>query len=248
MWGLLKAEQICFMLTISDMANYLADVRQSMLSCRRLQPTPQDFLQALHMHQLSLRSLLPHLGPPVVVSKSQFSVDVEPTGGKDQEEYRSIHTLLAGSRIDETKKYIPSHFPELPDQHTYQATPDYPIREQDPRKVRERATEEGRLGEAALRKLVTAGTVRPPEQSKEKKKTLTLRERQKQLWMETLFAAQQESKAKDNGLMDVDKEERNKGDQSPLPLPAGHLSSAVNAEKQYWRNPPQKRRDPGGGI
>ena len=235
-------------LIVSDMAHYLADVRQSMLSCRRLQPIPQDFLQALHTHQLSLRSLLPHLDPPVVPSKSQFSVDIESTDSKDQEAYRSISRLLAGSRTDETKKYIPSHFPELPDQHTYQATPDYPIREQDPRKVRERATEEGRLGEAALRKLVTAGTIRPPEQPQGKKRTLTPREKRNQMWIETMAAVYRESNRTNDSMMDVDKGKQKEDDQVSLPLPAMHLSSGVNAEKQYWRKPIQQRKDLGGRI
>lgn len=54
-------------------------------------------------------------------------------------------------------QYIPSHFPAFPLKHTYRETYVSPIRQKDPRKIREIATEEGRLGEEALRKLAITG-------------------------------------------------------------------------------------------
>lgn len=46
--------------------------------------------------------------------------------------------------------------PELPSAHTFKATPVYPYRENDTRRIRELATKEGKLGEQALRKLAGA--------------------------------------------------------------------------------------------
>ena len=223
------------------MAHYLTDVRQSMLSSRRYQTIPQDFLRALHTHQLSLRALLPHLDPPVPAVKSQFSLEKKPIEGIEQQEYRSISALLSGSHIDETKRYIPKHFPDLPDKHTYQATPEFPLREQDPRKIRERATEEGRLGEAALRKLVTAGTISPSKQAAKKQKMPTLRAKRDHLWMETMSAVGSNGQADQDEPMDIDKGKEMAGEERSSSLPVEHLSSAVNAEKQYWRKPMQRR-------
>ncbi|GBF64259.1 hypothetical protein TMEN_6948 [Trichophyton mentagrophytes] len=63
------------------------------------------------------------------------------------------------SGVDDLKKasYIPKNFPRFPSKHTYQETPVFATkRETNPEKIRERATEEGRLGEEALRKLTRA--------------------------------------------------------------------------------------------
>lgn len=53
-------------------------------------------------------------------------------------------------------RHIPKHLPQFPSRHTYRYTPVFTEREQDPRKIRERATEDGRHGEDALRKLARA--------------------------------------------------------------------------------------------
>lgn len=56
--------------------------------------------------------------------------------------------------------YVPAHFPPLPSQHSWKQTPVYTERENDPRKIRERATQEGILAEQALRKLTSANNPR----------------------------------------------------------------------------------------
>jgi hypothetical protein len=62
------------------------------------------------------------------------------------------------SRQEALKKFHPnpSFLPPLPSAHTYKDTAVYPERETDSRKIRELATEEGKLGEQALRKLAGA--------------------------------------------------------------------------------------------
>ena len=64
---------------------------------------------------------------------------------------------LGGATDKQRRSWIPRHFPSFPPPHTYKQT-SIPLssREMDPRKVREKATEEGVLAERALRKLVGA--------------------------------------------------------------------------------------------
>ncbi|KAJ5626263.1 transcriptional regulator family: Bromodomain transcription factor [Penicillium lagena] len=63
---------------------------------------------------------------------------------------------LSGEDDRATRSYIPKNFPDFPSKHTYSATPVFTERESDTRKIRERATEDGRHGEEALRKLARA--------------------------------------------------------------------------------------------
>ncbi|KAL9103340.1 MAG: hypothetical protein Q9163_001606 [Psora crenata] len=225
------------LLIVLDMAHFLSSVRQSMLSCRRVQAIPQDFLQALHTHQLSLRSLLPHLDPPVLPSKSQFPLQVDSSEENEFRQYRPISTLFKEVSGVEAHSYIPKHFPDFPDKHTYQATPVYKSREQDARKIRERATEEGRLGEEALRKLVTAGISPSTEPARPKSAKLSLRAKRDQMWKETISAVVKEGHDSGGEIMDVEKAKRKEGDDAASKSMQGHLSLAVNAEKRYWRKP-----------
>jgi len=239
------------MLTVPDMAHYLTDVRQSMLSSRRTGPIPQDFLQALHTHQLSLRSLLPHLDPPVPPSISQFSLQSEAVQDDEQQHLRFLGPILNGASDGPAKSYIPKHFPDYPSKHTYKVTAEFPDREQDPRKVRERATEEGRLGEEALRRLVSAASNRPAQGSPQRQETKSMRERRDQMFMETMQAA---TAGTPNG-MDVDsgygsfeKGKQKEGETPSTSFGNGRLGSAVNSEKRYWRKPALRRREANGSI
>jgi hypothetical protein len=63
---------------------------------------------------------------------------------------------LSGRADKESRKYIPAHFPAFPPKHAWKATPVFTQRENDPRKIREKATEEGILAEQSLRKLMAA--------------------------------------------------------------------------------------------
>ncbi len=233
-----------------DMSHYLADVRQSMLACRRTQPLPQDFLQALHTHQLSLRSLLPHLDPPVPPSQSQFSLESAPIDNDEQQQLKFLGPLLNGTQEQKAKKFVPKHFPDLPSTHTYKATPEFPEREQDPRKVRERATEEGRLGEEALRRLVGAGSRHPAYVLQQRPDNRSLRAKRAQMWMETMHAV--ETGASDKMDMDAGiftgKGQQKEGDPDSSLSGDSRLSSVVNSEKRYWRKPGPQSREASGSI
>ena len=233
------------------MAHYLADVRQSMLSCRRTQAIPQDFLQALHTHQLSLRALLPHLDPPVNPSKTQFPLQMDNAQESDEQHLRFLGPLLNADPDEKLRTYVPKHFPELPSKHTYKSTPEFAEHEQDPRKVREKATEEGRLGEEALRRLVGAGAVKSAQQSQQGQKNPSARAVRDQMWMETMEAVSQEMP----NSMDCDMDAsigkgKEKKSEPPSTTSIGyvHLGSAVNAEKRYWRKPPPRRGERNGSI
>ncbi len=233
------------------MAHYLADVRQSMLSCRRTQAIPQDFLQALHTHQLSLRSLLSHLDPPVNPSRTQFPLQIETAQVDGEQHLRFLGPLLNADPNEKFRAYVPKHFPELPSKHTYKATPEYAEHEQDPRKVREKATEEGRLGEEALRRLVGAGADKSPQESRQGRKTLSARVMRDQVWMETMQAVTQETPDSMDFDMDnsIGKGKQKEGDPLPdLSFGYGRLGQAVNAEKRYWRKPAPQSREANGSI
>ena len=233
------------------MVHYLADVRQSMLSCRRTQAVPQDFLQALHTHQLSLRSLLLHLDPPISPSRTQFPLQMDTEQENDEQHLRFLGPLLNADPSEKLRNHIPKHFPELPSKHTYKATPEYPEREQDPRKIREKATEEGRLGEEALRRLVGAGATKSAQEYRQGRKSQNTRAVRDQLWMETMQAVIQETP---NG-MNFDMEAGvGKGKEKESDAPAissfgyGCLGSVVNAEKRYWRQPAPQKREANGST
>ena len=226
--------RVAYYADFSDMTHFLAEVRQSMLSSRRTQPIPQDFLQSLHTHQLSLRSLIPHLDPPVLASRSQFGLD-------EKEEHLELTFSgppLIGISDAQSRSYIPQHFPPFPSTHTYKATPEIPERERDPRKIRELAMEEGRVGEEALRRFLCAGSDRLyGAVSKRAPVSKSMRSKRDELWKETMLATAPESNRQpqtnhdDPGSGDELKE-RDFGHRA---IGKGHLSSAVNADKRYWR-------------
>jgi len=66
---------------------------------------------------------------------------------------------LLGPSLDGTssrQKFIPTHMPQFPAKHTYLSTPVYSKRQSAPRFIREKATEQARLAEEALRKFLVA--------------------------------------------------------------------------------------------
>lgn len=128
-----------------------------MLSSRRIQPIPHDFEFALKRHHLPVDSLLPHIQPP---PKTEAVLTQLPSPPPEEEDdfkiLPSLEPQLSGEDDRARSLYIPKHFPEFPSKHTYRHTPVFTEREQDPRRIRERAADDGRHGEEALRKLARA--------------------------------------------------------------------------------------------
>lgn len=223
------------MLTGKDMLHLLANVRQSMLACRRTQAIAQDFLQSLHLHQLSLRSLLPHLDPPIPPSQSQLLLPLGDSAPALQNQRLRVLEFSLDDRLKTGKSaYIPKGFPSFPSEHTYKATPNVPVRENNPTKMRERAIEEGRLGEAALRKLVNARNdlaANPdPYTTRSSKSVRAIRAEVWKEAMEDSTPGAATSKRCDDAQTNID------GNLETL-RPAGRYGPPVNAERRYWRKP-----------
>ncbi|KAL8714268.1 MAG: hypothetical protein Q9225_006618 [Loekoesia sp. 1 TL-2023] len=232
------------------MHRFAADVRHSMLSCRRTQATAQDFLQTLHIHQLSLRTLLPHLRPPVPKRRARIVLPYEPPTAEEEYDHQFLGTNLDDASVEQGRYYVPQHFPAFPSKHTYKATAEYPDREEDPRKIRERATEEGRLGEEALRRLVSAKTADRPSSARSGQRVQSIRSKREELWKETMETASANYIAEH--LRNADDMELDISEHEPglLKTPSsdyGRISSAVNADRKFWRKPAPTQRSSKGG-
>lgn len=100
--------------------------------------------------------------------------------------------------------------------------------------MREKANEQSKLGEQALRRLVhaegeAAARKKRQQEEHEKKKTLSLREQGRRMFLETIASVAGDQDGAGN-RMEVDGE---------VKIPSGMetFSSAVNSEKRYWRKP-----------
>ena len=226
-------------LTLTDMHHFLGDVRQSMLSSRRVQPTPADFLQSLHTHQLLLTSLLPHLTPPVTADKSLVVLSPATTEPELENQQVSSDLFLDSTSNEDARSYIPSHFPPFPSQHTYKATPSLPSVERDPRKVRERAAQDARLAEAALRKVVRAtsdmklSTTAPAGNA-----VRSLRARRDDVWkeaMQTVTPTPSIETDDIDGMQGLEGRGGHSASKRDAANSNGYLSTSVNAGKHYWR-------------
>ncbi|KAL8897872.1 MAG: hypothetical protein Q9207_006984 [Kuettlingeria erythrocarpa] len=218
---------------------FAADVRQSMLSCRRTEAIAPDFLQALHTHQLSLRALIPHLHHPVPKRRARVVLPHQAPEEVEQCDHHLLGATLNDAPPELKQCKLPHKLPPLPSKHTYQATLDIPEREEDPRKIRERATEEGRLGEEALRRLMSARATDRPSSARAGQGAKSLRAKRDELWKDTMQAVStqyllEQSRNADSMDLDLSTHETGSG--------YGRITSAVNADRKFWRKPAQARR------
>lgn len=143
-----------------DVEHFLSHATASMNVSRRTQPILSDFEYALKKEGLTDHLLHPHLNPPVSKERTQLRLELEPILKPEWSvPPKLLGDELSGEKDKLTKSYIPKKFPSFPSKHTYKATEVMPQREADPRKVREKATEDARHGEEALRRLVGIGKV-----------------------------------------------------------------------------------------
>lgn len=225
------------------MLHFASLVCQTMGACRRTQPIPQDFEHALRRSFITTDSLRPHLKP--IKSSIPMSIPLETPRDDELSDYSDpliIHPSLSGAEERAQAKHIPPHFPQFPSLHTYRHTPVYPERELDVRKIRERATEDGRHGEEALRKLVRARLKDPSARG--------VGHSEKRLWgrglesMETMFEntvrelsrKSQRDDFEKNGLFHVDGSGATGRTKSP-PLGA-ELAPIINCESHLLRKTP----------
>lgn len=147
-------------LTALDMLHFLSAAHESMVAARRTSPLPQDFNVALALADLQPSSLKPHLHLDLPESIVQPHI---PPPAPAEAPPPNLAPMLGIDLADTQHRshpYIPSHFPALPSRHAWQSTSVFTEREKDPRKIRERATQEGILAEQALRKLTAANKPR----------------------------------------------------------------------------------------
>ncbi|KAL4953522.1 transcription factor TFIID complex subunit 8 C-term-domain-containing protein [Aspergillus filifer] len=225
-------------------------VRASMLSSRRLQPIPHDFEYALKRHRLPVGSLVPYLQSPIKTEPIPTQLPCPPPDKDDDFKILpSLETEISGEDDRARSPYIPKHFPEFPSKHTYRHTPVFTERERDPRKIRERATDDGRHGEEALRKLARAAFKdnQPGSGGREKKQWGRKAETFESMFEKTAKALSKKApKATANpNAMDIDssttaaesdKSGRQKG------LAGMELPPIINCERDFWRRNPVSGR------
>ena len=136
-------------------------VTQSMQISRRIAPIAPDFDWAFRALSVPVPS--DQLKPYKHQSPPQFrSLPTPPP--EDDDEFHIVTGLpehVLGSELSRQQdlnrfSFNVKSLPPVPSAHTYRDTAVLPRREKDAKKIRELATEEGKLGEQALRKLAGA--------------------------------------------------------------------------------------------
>ncbi|KAJ9654811.1 hypothetical protein H2201_008936 [Coniosporium apollinis] len=225
------------------MLRFLSHARQSMTASRRTQPTPADFARALTQQGIPhSTSLFRYLDSPIPPSVLLPAIPPPPPAEPPPPDLDPVlGPKLAGTEEKAKRRYIPAHFPNLPSKHTWQAEPVFTARETDPRRIRERATEEGVLAEQALRKLMAAS-----KSGHQVRRRVSSDKRSEEVWKETLKAVMQEDEenrrrtAEDedygwDGTVDL-----RPGEDSRT-LEPGTDGVLVNYESRYWRRGAQGR-------
>ncbi|KAF2231745.1 hypothetical protein EV356DRAFT_451474 [Viridothelium virens] len=241
----------------------LSLVHTSMDSSRRTQPLPQDFIRALASTNASTVSLQDHLSlhdldsesSPLVPSVLQPRIPEPPPAEPPPPDLTSIlGPSLICAKEESQRMYIPKHFPPLPSQHTWKATPIFSEREEDPRKIRERATEEGMEAERALRNLVAARNAGAAGRSQTRAVSGKRGQGLEEVWKETVAAVVKGDEAREeqsNGRADMhmdeidlsfgfdgsaDKKPPTRNEKMTVPRKLDeHGGMMVNYEKKYWR-------------
>ena len=212
-----------------------------MASSRRTQPIPHDFEHALQRNDIPLASLRPHLKPLSSVKPvARLLPEPAPEEPEPRTDLPFLGPELSGTAHRYKSAYIPKHFPNFPSRHTYQETPVFTKRETDPRKIREQATEEGRLGEEALRKLTRAAKDDHSSSTEHREKSLWGRKNES---TDSMFEKTLKALLKKSSTMPR-KDSELGGATSSIPKVAGRLDLGpiVNCDRVYWRKSPHHCR------
>lgn len=145
--------------TVPVILKFLSKVRRSMLVARRTAPTATDFETAIQVLDIPRPDdqLKPYTTQPPINPQLLPTPPPEDT-------FHNVVKLppdFLGPELDghgQLKRFgfNTSSLPALPSAHTFRDTALFPTLEKDTRKIRELATQEGKLGEQALRKLAGA--------------------------------------------------------------------------------------------
>jgi transcription initiation factor TFIID subunit 8 len=163
-----------------DMMNFASTVKDSMTASRRITPIPQDFIFALAEAGLESHHLDPHLNLALPDGISNPTIPPPRPSEAPPPDLAPMLGHELATPATQQYGYIPSHFPPLPSRHAWQSTNLFTEREKDPRRIRERATDEGVQAEHALRKLTTANKARLRQPTVDKAKD--------KLWQDTIAA------------------------------------------------------------
>jgi len=221
-------------LTEEDAEHFLSKITSSMLNGRRSQPTPLDYYYGLEQFDIPIASLKPHLKPPIPLTKSQIQLEPLPFVDEDLEKQKFKElTKLLGKELDgavdkEKRSHIPKKFIPYPSKHTYKFTPRDGKRETDTRKIRETAAKEARLGEEALRRLITVGKSGKANDVKKAAGRDTLSKQKHEQWervMESFASLSAEQRSRDRVVEE---------DQTMI----------VNSESRFFRKGLTSRRKP----
>lgn len=230
-----------------DMRGFLSDVRTSMSSARRTSPVPHDWVYALTSAGINgSSSLEPHLDtgeiPTSVLQPNLTPPDPPEKPPPDLEGL--LGAELSGRAAKESKNYIPSHFPAFPALHTWKNTPVYTQRENDPRKIREKATEEGIQAEQSLRKLMAAqkagmqgDKARKQRRSKRMKQSDSFWKTAMEDFLEREEQEETERKVYNDGFDDDEFEDNRDTQPKTEPRKKVNLDEGVhvNYDRKFWR-------------
>ncbi|KKY27323.1 putative bromodomain associated domain protein [Phaeomoniella chlamydospora] len=214
-----------------------------MLACRRVQPLYVDFEWAFERtkvpepyreDKLPFEELEHDLRTP-------FNPNLPPllpTPPPDDKQPPSLDDLALrrNGTADRKNGFVPLSFPALPAPHAYKQSEVYPKREDDPRKIRELATEEGRMGEQALRKLAGATRMETKVDVEEGQKRVAgnkygwSRPGKKEIPMEEMFENTMQSLMRQE--MNEHPELKIKGEELKF-----ELGPIVNWERRYYMQP-----------
>ncbi|KAF2224069.1 hypothetical protein BDZ85DRAFT_96860 [Elsinoe ampelina] len=208
----------------------------SMLTARRTAPTPQDISFALSQAGISSSQLEDQLTLPI---PSDIACPIIPCPAPDEPAPIDLKPVLGGELCEPPQKtypQIPVHFPALPSKHAWRHTPYVAAREKDPRKIRERATQEGILAEKSLRKLAAAAS-KPRSMAQ---RTANKREKEKMaLWQDALasLVADQPQDAKHEGDIDMMTDGTNESKKmvSSAFDQDDRAAMVVNYDRAHWR-------------
>ncbi|KAL6709362.1 hypothetical protein ACN47E_001769 [Coniothyrium glycines] len=173
----------------SYMTNLLSQVRKSMTSSRRTETVAHDWIYALSSAGLRGSGPLEQhfdtgdIPPTLLQPHFDAPAPQEPPPPNTDS---LLGPELSGRADKETRAYIPKHFPAFPSKHTYKATPVFTERENDPRKIREKATEEGILAEQTLRTLMAAQKTGIQKQNVGKRKRSRRMKESDKLWQDAM--------------------------------------------------------------
>ncbi|KAF1948972.1 hypothetical protein CC80DRAFT_540606 [Byssothecium circinans] len=243
------------------MTNFLATVRKSMSSARRTETVPHDWICALKSVGITGSSALEDqldtggIPPPILQPQVAPPEPEEPAPPNLE---GLLGPELSGKADKDSRKYIPKHFPPFPSKHTYMATPVFPERESDPRRIREKAAADGIRAEESLRKLMAAQKAGLQNRKGGKRKQSARLKKTNEMWraaMEACIKGDEAREAKEkkqrNDLLD-----RHMGDGEDVQLRDSHSPAEtampqpkiqnkreinldepvqVNYDRKFWR-------------